>query len=280
MFATSSTVRFTANGVQFMSLGFNGSGGGNSILILEGTALDPALIGASNTNSGIYFGNRIVGISANTLTNSIFTTDGSNNQQWQPNNANANTTAYAVNFRKSRGTVLSPTVITTGDDLGTINFAGYVGGTNTFLNAAAIRATSTGTISDATNGIGGQVDIQTQKQGVDTSPQGRVRVDQLGHIASIAGTANTPTIGACGTSPSLSGTDNAALITVGTGGSATSCAMNFGSTWATNAPVCIAQNDTDKVAYSISATTSAVTISAAAAITASSKFHVICFGRL
>ena len=84
-------------------------------------------------------------------------------------------------------------------------------------------------------------------------------------------------MGSCGTSPSVAGTDNTMLVSVGTGGAATSCAVNFGTAWGT-APVCIAQNDTDKVAYSIATTTSAVTISAAAAFTASSKFHIHCIG--
>lgn len=91
-----------------------------------------------------------------------------------------------------------------------------------------------------------------------------------------SGTA--PTISACGSSPPVvAGNDNAMLVTVGTGGAATSCAINFAATWST-APVCHAQNDTDRVAYSIATTTSAVTITATAAFTASSKFHVICMG--
>lgn len=95
-----------------------------------------------------------------------------------------------------------------------------------------------------------------------------------GHIAT-AGTV--PTMGACGTSPAISGNDNAMLITVGTGGVATSCAVTFAATWSA-APVCVAQNNTDRVAYSMATSTSALTITATAAFTASSKFHVICHG--
>lgn len=61
---------------------------------------------------------------------------------------NASTDAYDVNFRKSRGTLASPTVITSGDDLGTINFRGYTDATNGFVIGARIRADSTGTIAD------------------------------------------------------------------------------------------------------------------------------------
>lgn len=95
-----------------------------------------------------------------------------------------------------------------------------------------------------------------------------------------ATTGSTPTIGgaACGTTPSISGKDSAMKITVGSGGAATTCAVSFGATW-TNPPTCIAQNDTDRVSYSMVTTATALTITATAAITAASKFHVICMGQ-
>jgi hypothetical protein len=68
------------------------------------------------------------------------------------------------------------------------------------------------------------------------------------------------------------------FVTVGTGAVATSCAVNFGNTW-TTAPVCVAQNDTDKVGYSIVSTTGVVTVTAAAAFSASSHLNIICMGR-
>jgi hypothetical protein len=192
----------------------------------------------------------------------------------------ADTVSYALNSRKSRGSVAAPTVITTGDDLFTINSAGYVGNTNLFVNAAKIRARSAGTISDATTGIGGEVILSTSKQGVDTAPADRYKVDQFGHFVSLIGTANTPTMGACGTSPSVIGTDDAMTVTVGTGGAATSCAVNFGTAYVTNPPSCIAQNNTDRVAYNITTAIGSVTITAAAAFTASSKFNILCKGFL
>lgn len=88
-------------------------------------------------------------------------------------------------------------------------------------------------------------------------------------------TGTAPSMGACGTDPSVAGKDEAMLVTVGTGGAATSCAVTFGAAY-TNAPTCVAQNDTDRVAYSIATTTTTVTVTAAAAFTASSKFHVLC----
>lgn len=97
-----------------------------------------------------------------------------------------------------------------------------------------------------------------------------------GRFNATVGTA--PAIGVCGTSPSLTGKDSAMKVTVGTGGVATTCSVTFGATW-TNPPTCIAQNDTDRVSYSMVTTATALTITATAAITASSKFHVVCFGQ-
>jgi len=83
----------------------------------------------------------------------------------------ADAVSYALNFRKSRGSVGTPTVITTGDDLATMTGYGYVGATNTYLPAAQILFDSTGTIADATSGIGGQVKISTTLAGTDTALQ-------------------------------------------------------------------------------------------------------------
>lgn len=96
----------------------------------------------------------------------------------------------------------------------------------------------------------------------------------VGHIH---GPASGLAMGACGTNPSVVGGDTAMLITVGTGGAATTCAVTFALTWA-NAPVCIAQNNTDRVAYSMATDATTLTITATAAFTAGSKFHVHCIG--
>jgi hypothetical protein len=89
--------------------------------------------------------------------------------------------------------------------------------------------------------------------------------------------SSVPVMGACGTSPTVSGTDNNIKVVVGTGGTATSCAVTFGSVFAT-APACVTVNDTDRVSYNVVTTVSTVTVTATAAITASSKLHILCFG--
>ena len=56
------------------------------------------------------------------------------------------TTGPVVEFRKARGTFTSPTVVTTGDDLGTIDFYGAVAA-GEYVRAASIRADMAGTIA-------------------------------------------------------------------------------------------------------------------------------------
>lgn len=90
-----------------------------------------------------------------------------------------------------------------------------------------------------------------------------------------------PSVGgaACGTTGSVAGTDSAMQITVGSGGAATTCAITFATAF-TNPPICIAQNNTDRVSYSMVTTTGGLTITATAAFTAASIFHVQCTGRI
>jgi hypothetical protein len=69
-----------------------------------------------------------------------------------------------------------------------------------------------------------------------TAPSGLLDV-YGGHMLTRGGTA--PTISACGTSPSISGSDNSFKVTAGTGG-LTACVINFGVTWTTAPNACVA----------------------------------------
>lgn len=113
-----------------------------------------------------------VGASAgNTAENYRVFKDASANGVAQFSNAQATTTAYSINFRKSRGTVASPTVITTGDVLETKSAYAYVGATNTYRETSRYEVKSAGTISDATTGVGSIVTIYGKTQGTDVTPQ-------------------------------------------------------------------------------------------------------------
>lgn len=91
-------------------------------------------------------------------------------------------------------------------------------------------------------------------------------------------TGSSPTItSGGGTSPSIAGKDEAFLVTVGTGGVATSVEVTFANAF-TNAPVASVGSDTDIVAFKWTTTTTKITITATAPFTAGSKLHVICRG--
>lgn len=90
-----------------------------------------------------------------------------------------------------------------------------------------------------------------------------------------SGTA--PTLGSCGTSPSIVGNDSAGRITVGTGGIATSCAITFAAAW-TNAPLCFVSDESALIATQVVPTTTNLTISATAPFAASSKLAYHCVG--
>ncbi len=67
-------------------------------------------------------------------------------------------TSTKLDFRKARGTVAAPTVITTGDDLGLIRAYGY-GGATGYVLSAQILLDSTGTIADTR--VGGKIVLST-----------------------------------------------------------------------------------------------------------------------
>lgn len=141
----------------------------------DGTAAAPAVANIGQGTSGLFFasgvlGYGVAGVEAARMTAGLV----------QYSKGTADAVAYAINARKSRGTVASPTVITTGDDLLTINAYGYVGGTNTYQQAAGITFDSEGTISDSTTGIAGNIQFLTAATGAE--PAEAVRVSPGKHI--------------------------------------------------------------------------------------------------
>lgn len=89
-------------------------------------------------------------------------------------------------------------------------------------------------------------------------------------------TGSAPTVGSCGTSPSISGTDTAGAVTIGTGGVATSCTITFNAAW-TNAPHCFANDKTEIVAVSFSSTsTTTAVLSKTTPFAASSVIDYFC----
>ena len=78
-------------------------------------------------------------------------------------------------------------------------------------------------------------------------------------------TGPTPSMGTCGTTPSISGNDSVGTITVGSG-VVTACTMNFAQGW-TAAPVCNVSTDAASISAGItSVSTAAMTVGLSATL--------------
>lgn len=99
--------------------------------------------------------------------------------------AAANATAFSRNYKKARGSVAFPTVITTGDDILLLNTSAYVGGTGLYVTCAQQKVTTEGTLADTTTGIGGVIVWSTMAVGSAIAE--RLRLDSKGNL--VKGTA-------------------------------------------------------------------------------------------
>jgi hypothetical protein len=82
-----------------------------------------------------------------------------------------------------------------------------------------------------------------------------------------------------GTSPTIAGTDMAGRITVGTGGIAVTGQITFANTYTTNAPSCVANDETTAgIAVRATATLTSLTLASAVAWTAGDKINWLCIG--
>ena len=166
------------------------------IYVPAGSAGTIGLTDNTSANAGLFWpAAGVLGISVTQLENSRFI-GASGTQAWQPSNAGAVTTAYAINSRKARGTVAAPTVITTGDDLLTVSGYGYVGAVNTYQEAANITIDSAGTIADTATGVGGVIRFNTAAVGAE--PTERVVIDNAGNVGIGTASFGTNAVGVLG----------------------------------------------------------------------------------
>lgn len=91
--------------------------------------------------------------------------------------ASADPDPFKLNFRKTRGTVASPSAITVGDCLGAILFRGY-SGAGGYVTSAQIRADSTGTI--ATTRVASSLVFSTATDAAPSVLTDRLTIDNLG----------------------------------------------------------------------------------------------------
>ncbi len=126
-------------------------------------------------------------------------------------------------------------------------------------------------VTQTSSSEGGRIVLGTTSAGTRTD---KIKLEPAGQI-SHGGTA--PTVGTCGTSPTIVGNDVVGRITVGTGGVATSCTVTFAATWA-NAPICVIADESTALLVTPAPTTTALVITAATPFGASDKIGYHCTG--
>jgi hypothetical protein len=187
---------FGANSYRLIAFGYdNGEAGATS---------NPAYIGYQETDAGGYTkGDLVFGTSSDTTGNTqtermrILSTGNVGIGTTAPagllhvssdtaatgltylTQANATADGFDVNFRKARGTGASPTVITSADELGVINFTGY-GGAAGYITGAAIKGISSGTIADSR--VPGQLSFWTGTNAAPSVLTERMTIDNAGNV--------------------------------------------------------------------------------------------------
>ncbi len=192
-------ISLSGNDLNFSASGSNYFTVASNVVSVNGTPFQPqdgsvSSLGIRNSsqNAGFFFASNVIGIRVGTGENSRLIAGG-----LQASYAAADTVSYAINSRKSRGTVASPTVITTGDDLLTLSGYGYVGATNTYQIGAKIRFTSSGTVTDAPDGFAKSMEVWTGTATVAAAASWSIEPDGLmkffkGTVANGTGVVTPP----------------------------------------------------------------------------------------
>ena len=147
----------------------------------DGTVGAPSISFLSDTNTGFYrIGSDNVGLSLGgskvfDVADSLFTFY----------KGSSDTADFDLTIKKSRGTVAAPTVITSGDRLGSLQFAGY-SGAGGYVAGALIRAVSEGTI--ASGRVGAYLSFQTGTDAAPTVMTERMRITSGGNVGINFGT--------------------------------------------------------------------------------------------
>ena len=131
----------------------------------------------------------------------------------------------------------------------------------TITNGHAVKWITNGVIGDA--GLGLTALVNGNFSSI---------LDTAGHIRD---TGATPALSSCGTSPSISGTDIAGGVTMGTA-TPTGCTITFATTYA-SAPYCLVTWQSNLASMQYTVTASAITLVQTG--TSSNKVNYICRGQ-
>lgn len=171
----------------------------------------------------------------------------------------------------------------TWDPTGSNRGAAYIAAGSTIVGfgSAGLQLQNTGALyfSGNSDGLGGpDTSVCKDASGVvsfNSGSCGTYREIKYRHSLS-NGTAPTIASG-FGTSPSIAGFDESGRVTVGSGGSATTGVISFGSAYGT-APSCVANDETTLLLVQATATTTQLTLTSATAWTAADKITWRCGG--
>jgi hypothetical protein len=173
---------------------------GNVVLQTAGTTAAPALQTTGDTNTGIYFpaadtigfveggaesarfdsnGRFLVGTSTTVGANRTLQVAGTGAEFFY--NA-ADTDAVPLILSKSRGSLGSPTIVSSGDNTGFIRFRGYDG--SGYVDTARIESVVDGT--PGTNDMPGRLAFYTTADGA-SSPSERMRISSTGQVSVTVG---------------------------------------------------------------------------------------------
>ncbi len=139
---------------------------------------------------------------------------------------------------------------------------------------ADINMNAAGTIGIVA-GAGGVVEVAATTGISDIQVRNDNQVSITGHFLAAA-PGGAPTFGSCGTDPVISGNDISGLITVGTGGIATSCSIVFQIAYSDHAPHCFINNQTDIVALQVVPSTTGFSVNSTAPFTAGAVLDYFC----
>jgi len=276
----------------------------------DGSAAAPSLFFAADTNTGLYrIGSDSIGIAAGGVKVGEFSAA---NGLVVPKAVKLGTAAtQEIQIDSSGSIILTPqagqsfsvagssttgggVILTSGIGQSMYLTSGDTTGASTGGSMRiAAGGTATGTPGDiyltpgvsSTNQVGGNVYIDLN--GTTTAANIQVSTNAIywyklngkGKHITVLDSGNRPTIlSGGGTSPGITGSDNAFQITVGSGGSATTITVTFNKAWV-NAPMVMAQHHGASLPLYCSASTTTVQIDATTAFTAGGKIDVFCIGR-
>ena len=242
---------------------------GNNVLnastFSDGTVSAPAITFASDLNTGFYRSTTdTVNVAAGGASVASF--------------AAAVGITPTTTFTVSGGTSITLTPGAGSDFTATPATNGSGAGGNVILNGA--QGSTTGGNVILSPGVGGSAHGTIEFKRV-TFNESALRITAKGHLVGLdgAGAARTPAISSGGgTSPTIVGSDLAFKVTLGTSPSTTAIVVTFAQAF-TNAPMVIAQYQSDHIALRAVATTSGITITPASSMTAGHVIDVIVIGR-